>query len=122
MREFLSGHRGEIFKRGELVLGLKLRRVCRRSSPIPRTDILANITAEEVGTDFRPIPLGDLPSQLDRPIRNASARIERMRGPVGVASRHERVRWTGLNTARAGAAAKGGGLISFKFERGEQLA
>ena len=82
-----------------------LRRQCSQSfernhgfgnfrSPIPRTNILANIASKNIPANRRPILLRHRAPQLNREIRNASPRIQLKSTQR---RRHDRLRWTSLN-------------------------
>src|SRR5262249_44283247 len=64
----------------------------------PGTDVLTDVTAVDTRSDRRLQLVWDAASQFDRQIRNASVRIEDAGGA-------DRLRWTRLETQRAGAAA-----------------
>jgi len=84
---------------------------------VPGTDILADVTAEDVPSQPGPAIGWDFPAQLDRQIRDAEPRVD----GVSAGSRNDGVRRARFDAARASPAAIGRGSVRLQLERGENF-
>ncbi len=65
---------------------------------VPRTDVLANVTAENVRSQAAPLRFRNLAAKLDGEIGDAQARVDR----VTAAGGNDSLGRTGIDTAAAG--------------------
>ena len=105
----------EFVERGSEVARRKARVAGGRGAPIPRAHVLANVTAKNMRTQVGLEMRVDRPTQFDGQVGDAAARIQHS-GP------DESARGTGIQAARATAAAVRRRGAGFDGERNQEFA
>ncbi len=101
---------------GHRPAGLQVGLVAGRGVPVPGTDLLADVAAEDPVAHLRPELLGDRPLQLDGQVGDAAAGVQLPGAADGVGG-------AGLDAAGAAPAAIGlEGFVRRQLQGGEQLA